>query len=93
MCLNITLQPFVLLILGLPPIAGLHFRGGTPSKRMSVQSHLGWDGYTSHLETTFYFIANIIEHFGSEPTSSLGALKELAGVCTSFIMVEFSSKQ
>ena len=51
MCLNIALQPCVLIIFNFPPMACLHFRGGTPSKRMSVQSILGWDGQTGHLET------------------------------------------
>lgn len=60
MCLNIALQPCVLIIFNFPPMACLHFRGGTPSKRMNVQSILGWDGQTGHLETIFYFIANII---------------------------------
>lgn len=71
-----------------PPSHGLSsFPGGTPSKRMSVWSILGWDGQTGHLETIFYFIANIIECFEYESTSSLGEFKELAGFCTSFIKV------
>lgn len=79
--------------LGLPPIASLHFRGGTPSKILGVSSTLGWEGQTGHFEMNFHFIANIIQRFGSESTSSLGEFKELAGFCTSLIVVEFFSKQ
>lgn len=73
--LNITLQSLVLIIPGLIPIASLHFRGGTPSKIMGVQSTLGQHGQTGPLKLPFTLLPTLFNILELSQLHLAGSLK------------------
>ena len=77
--LSITLQPMVLIIPGLPPIASLHFRGGTPSKIMDVRSTLGQHSQTGHLKLPFTLLPILFNILELSQLHLSGSLKSWLG--------------